>query len=402
MCPMTTITDLFNYVNAHNVSAIKFVIENKNQFDKIKWESKKYGQYILARSVEVHASDCFELLISTIDFNDEIYESSLEIAKFNYFNFESDENFYYVKKILEKKPKLKIWFIKEIIGLKNPNIFIQNIHLIDYNNIIEIKLYLLSCIYHGNINIFELLISNPNIPIKNMYNIIIKEICESKYAKIFLNIMSKYGFEWTQMVLVDFLSMSDNCFEYYLEQLTQLTPEDFKKPEFNKLINYEFVNDCTYYQITRFYHILKLPIEFTKLKESYDSLLPSICKSSMLIMESHINTLYMLFELKPELMKEIEFLNNQLDKVYKKSFEIHSTTEPPFIGIGYIFCQELFHLLKSNGCILRLEYYQALENFIPRADIAFEKWKEYNNLIDKPKFNKLKNKKIIKETEIVV
>jgi len=399
------ITNLFNYVNAHNVSAIKLALENKNQLDNIKWNSKKHNQYILARCVEVHARECFELIINTIDFFDEAYESSLEIAKSNYFNFQSDEHFYYVQKILEKKPDLKTGFIKEIISLKNINIFLQNTDMINYNNIIEIESYLLSCIYYGNIQIFELLISSPNICIKDVYDKIIMEIYMSKCAKIFLNIMSKYGFVWTQMASIDFLSMSDNCFEYYLEQLRQLTSENFKKPEFKKLSNYEFLNGCTYYQTIRFYHILKLPIEFIKSKESYGSLLPFICKNRVQMNESYdsmLNTLYMLFELKPELMKQIDILNNELDKIYKfiqlmkhidilsnqldkkykLSYEREENSNIPFIG--YIFCQELFHLFKSNGYVLRLEYYEALENFTPKANLAYNKWKINNNLTNKP------------------
>jgi len=397
-----TITNLFNYVNAHNVPAIKLVLENKNQLDKIKWNYKKHNQYILARCVEVHARECFELIINNIEFIDEVYESSLPIAKANYFNFQSDEHFYYVQKILEKKPDLKPWFIKEIIRLKNINIFMQNTDMINYNNIMEIELYLLTCVSYDNIQIFELLI-NPNI--LDVYDKIIKEMYKSKCAKIFLNIMSKYGFVWTQMASIDFLSMSDNCFEYYLEQLKQLTSEDFKKPEFKKLSNYEFLNGCTYYQTTRFYHILKLPIEFTKLNESYGSLLPFICKNRVQMIESYdsmLNTLYMLFELKPELMKQIDILNNELDKIYKfiqlmkhidilnnqldkkykLSYEIEDNPNIPFVG--YIFCQELFHLLKSNGYVLRIEYYKALKNFTPKADLAYNIWKVNNNLTNKP------------------
>lgn len=406
---MTTITDLFNYVNSYNLPAIKNTLENKNQLDKIKWNCKKQGQYILSRCVEIHAKECFELLIDTIEFFEEAYEMSFEIAKNNYFNFQSDDNFYYVKKILDKKHVYKIRFIKEIIRCKNISMFIQNAYMIDYSNIIEITSYLINCIYHGNIQIFPNILSNPHTNVKNIYDRIIKEIYESKYAKIFLNTMKNYGFVWTQLASIDFLSMSDNCFEYYLEELTQLKPEDFKKPEFDKLVNYTFINDCVDYQISRFYHILKLPIEFKNLRESFYNLIPYTCKNNMVIVDSYdmmLNTLYMLFELKPEQMKKIDLLSSQLDNLYKLSVKIKENNKKdkfkvPFVG--YIFFQELFNLLKSKGYVLYLEYYQALENFTSKAELEYNKWKNDNNLVNKldKQIKKTKNTKA-KAIEIAI
>ena len=71
-----------------------------------------------------------------------------------------------------------------------------------------------------------------------------------------------------------------------------------------------------------------------------------------------------------------------MDKKYKLSYEIEDNSNIPFVG--YIFCQELFHLLKSNGYVLQIEYYKALKNFTPKADLAYNIWKVNNNLTNKP------------------
>ena len=48
---MVTITEIFTHVNSHNFPALQIALapENKKQLEKIKWEHRKLGQYILER-----------------------------------------------------------------------------------------------------------------------------------------------------------------------------------------------------------------------------------------------------------------------------------------------------------------------------------------------------------------
>ena len=129
----------------------------------------------------------------------------------------------------------------------------------------------------------------------------------------------------------------------------------------------------------------------------------------MVIVDSYdmmLNTLYMLFELKPEQMKKIDLLSSQLDNLYKLSVKIKENNKKdkfkvPFVG--YIFFQELFNLLKSKGYVLYLEYYQALENFTSKAELEYNKWKNDNNLVNKldKQIKKTKNTKA-KAIEIAI
>lgn len=389
---MVTITEIFTHVNSHNFPALQIALapENKKQLEKIKWEHRKFGQYILERCVEVHAKECFDLIINSHDFSDDVYESALNVAKNNYFDYQSNENFHYVEKILEKKPHLKINFVLESIITNNFNIFNAVTHLIVPSDGNQIKRYIERAIYSGNIKVWEYLKANTN---QNQIEFL-DTVLQSSYAKIFFQLMEKSGFDWTRLLMANFIKMSPNSFEYFLEKLKEQDWNQIEKQNYKNLIEYTFTSDCGNYYLSRYYYILKLPIEFAKLKESYSQLLFKPYQTK-LEYEANLLILHMWFELKPNQMKQIDWFFNGFESKYDGA-----NAYPQ----GKKFFLELLHLLKSNGIILEQKYNQALENFAPQADKAYANWKIINKIFDEIPIakTKAKAKKTKKPIEIVV
>ncbi len=414
---MGTITELFTLVNAHDAETIKNSLSNKKTVENIKWTHRKNSLNILSRCVDVHAHDCFDVIIDGYDFNKledngwDMYGSALVISTENYLVNPTDKNYHFITGILKKKPNYATNFIMNIIKANKPEIFSKNIHLIDKFNQDEIYSYLSESIYYSSLKIFEILYAEAIKFEQDINSRILPSITDSKNSIIFLNWISAHGFTWEHLLTEDIFEFSDNCFDYLYAHLKDVKPSEYIDNKFNNITKYDFSNVLKNESYKRMYKLLELPIPITELDKFYNGIFPQqllqVVANAKPFKYPETNTfryLYMCFELKPELMGKINFFSETFEKFLEKSLENekHSIAFGGWYtndwyyryGSGYVFIQELLWLLNSQGIQIKQEYVHMINDFKPEENDKYNKWKQLEIKPDKPaKQTKSKSKK---------
>jgi hypothetical protein len=411
---MPTITELFIHVNSHNAPAILDIVSNKKNFSKIKWSFKKHSTDILTRCVEVHAKECFNILLDVCVFDTNLeYRNAMTLACENYIDYPCDENLYYINKLITKKPEFSLTFIQKIIQSNNVNLFKINQTIINYNQIEIVKTLLNVCCNYDNIGVFEIIFENSSNIRDEFFNAIVRNIFTIKSSKMFLNYLANHGFNWTEYLDFNFYDMSKECFDYLYIRLKQT--KNFVHDDFTPLINFEFVEHWNIYHCENkkymMYKLLKLPVKYTNLPMILLRTLPN--KSSFGYLQNSYDTLpfiiaIMLFELRNEEMKHI--LSNPENIIYKKLDQLieanNNDKAAPldhrlkFKGI----ISDFIYLIKNCVGVVPVHYYQYLENYKPIFEKDYNNWKISNvkelDINDESTLNKKNKKKSIVELDV--
>ncbi len=430
---MTIITDIYSCINSHNAQALENIFADGSTLkSKCKWQENQYIKVlsnILSRCVEVHTSECLDIILGLKDFDsidakDNIFGSAFDIAVKNYLANPVDNNYYFVNQIIKKKPSKVHSFINLIINQDNFDIFIKNLHLINTSNrrfIENLTKYTTSAIANSSYKIFEFLYgeliqklnANPNKD--ELVKQISKEIASCTDAIFFLNQIEKYGFKWDELLCWNVYWMSDSCFDYLYGHLKQLDPADFSHEKFKFIVNLDFSQRTKDQHYKRTYLLLQLPIEFTNLNKIWDGIFK--------IIEDNIDYsyfcgniflyLHMCWELKPEAMDKLDFLPADFDTILTQSknivkpFNSYDYTGKPnwccTYCMVYKYFQELLCVLKAHGVQLKPEYEQVIQDHKPEEYKNYIKWKKANGFIDKikkTKSNESNSKKQKKDIEV--
>lgn len=105
---MVSILKLFTIIDSNNHEMLSELIKKNKKMIRQSMISKQSGTYILPRAVRVRARECFDLLVDIIDpesftvvtYNNETNTGLLQALKY-YTNFPSQENKYYLEKLLD-------------------------------------------------------------------------------------------------------------------------------------------------------------------------------------------------------------------------------------------------------------------------------------------------------------
>lgn len=370
---MVTISEIFTYVNCHNAPAIFDIVSNKKNLDEIKWTFKKQSQDILSRCVEVHAKECFDILLNAHIFPDNIYTKVMYLACVNYINYASQENYHYIDKILEKFPgKFNNILIRKLIEKKNVELFKQHYNKVNYLED-DIDELLIHCCEENSLSIFEILFENIPQPQKNILIDVMPNILESKLSNLYLNYLSKYGFTYEILLDSNYFDMTNICFDTLYSYLKNLNKDDLKDIKFEPLLNFNIETNFNFdsdQSLLRFYKLLELPIKYTNLSLMFIKAFPT--EKNLGFFEVPLMIIPIIFELKNDEIKEI--IHNPNNIIFKKIDTIISGNMNQELNDKI---KDILFLIKKN-CVLPLDYYQFLGNYKSNIEKEYNKWKKDN------------------------
>jgi len=316
---MATISEIYNYVNAHNFKQIEIILSDENIVKNIKWNFIKYSKNIISRCVEVHATECFNLIIDYFENSNSdliklidkqnIYKDAIQIAIENYINYQSLENKHFLEKLfllLLDNNKLNV--LSKLIKVSNCDIFLNFSKYINLQDK-KIIIYLIEiAILSNNIEIFKFLIDNSLNFINDILDIIPNFIIKSINPEIFINLFSKYcDFPIEILYEYNFSSMSNECFCFIYKKLINLTYDELLNEKYNFLRDYNFSD----YELNNIvYFLLKLPIKYNNLNDIIFNFKNHYNQNEI----NFFNNLLILFELRNDEMKI--FFNNS-DEIAK-------------------------------------------------------------------------------------
>ena len=368
---MTTITELFNQVTAHNPEGLKNILDNTKVRKAIKWAYTKKSNNLLGLSVTYHSKECFDILITMDEYknlvdsnNQQNYESfrmdsGIHTAIDYYENYPSNENEYYLNKLLELFGSITLNIMYSICRKKSVLLFNKMFHYYvkDAEGILSLIKF---C--SDNFSFYEIIYSYleqttphffTNNYIQTIFDVTIKSFSVSSTVIQYLEskglIINNH--------LHNMLKLNNNMFDYIFSKLKNLTEDELKHENYDKLRNISFHSLFDNHQhLVKFHSLLSLPIKYTKINEIVNPLI----ETQLLTCDDVVIILYILLysnlknqqdivlKVSPQ---NIEFMNKLINDYNKMKLLDVNTQQLKSINImiaqKYDKLQGLLPLLKS-------------------------------------------------------
>ena len=295
---MATITKTFEMVEAHNHEWLNAAIKDDMNRKKILWRTVKKGVNIIGKAIQVHARECFDLLLQvpTIKemISDTTYCCGFDIAYQNYLNNSVEENEYYIIKLLDSGYKLDLSAFKKVANADNINMFERFFNKIEKTHDTMIRL-ITHFITIGKLSYFNKMIAWLDETMPPYYNNhvnkveFIEKISNSYFGyrahsiEYFMDILVSKGLNWKNNVIKIF--KSDNMlFDYLYNKLKELPVEELNEiPNIKNLVSYgiiEYNQNSNNNNNINVYKYLKLPIEYVNVMSSVYTYMISLLNSN--------------------------------------------------------------------------------------------------------------------------